>query len=397
MTSTQNNKIGLATATIIGMNAMIGAGIFIAPNAFASNVGPAGILAYLFVVIAVWFMGLSLARVAELYPEEGAFYTYVKPLAGHVGGMLANASFLLGPSIAMGLLIGEAGNYLHPFIPIIPARTLGVLLLVILVALNMHGITLSKLGQRILIVCTVFPLITTIIICLSKANLNNLIPFAPYGARNVLAATRVVIFGFFGFECIPFIFKSIDDPKRNVPQAMTYAIGIVGMLYLAFATSLILAIPTSHFGDPRYPLLTDILASIFPDNPFLIGAVHIAILSAILGTVHSMIWGMSSLFGSFVATATKDRPEPLRLPHRVCVAAIAAIILLSFALLKKSDLFASFTALFNVSAFIAAMVTLLTIRQEWRSGRNIITLLGLATAATIWYFALESIILTLAS
>jgi len=396
MTQNHTQKIGVGTATIIGMNAMIGAGIFTAPNALASNVGPAGILAYLFVVVAVWFMGLSLARVAQLFPEEGAFYAYVKPLAGHTAGLLANVSFLLGPSIAMGLLVSKAGDYLHPFVPWVEARTLGLAILVVLVALNMHGVTLSKLGQRILIACTIFPLITTIAICLSQADWNNLIPFAPYGARNVLAATRVVIFGFFGFECIPFIFKSIDDPGRNVPRAMSYAVGIVGILYLVFIASLILAIPQSYFGSPDYPLLTDMLAAVFPGNSVLIGAVHISILSAMLGTIHSMIWGMSSLFCSFVKIATKHTHNPICLPHRACVAAIASIILFAFALLKKTDLFFSFTALFNVSVFIAAMVTLLTIRDEWRSGRNIITLLGLATAATIWYFAVESIVLTLA-
>ena len=47
------------TATIIGMNAMIGSGIFTAPAAIASYVGPAGIIAYVFVVLSVWCMALS--------------------------------------------------------------------------------------------------------------------------------------------------------------------------------------------------------------------------------------------------------------------------------------------------------------------------------------------------
>jgi len=59
-------KIGLATATIIGMNAMIGSGIFTAPAAMASYVGPAGILAYFFVVVSLWFIALSLSRLDEL-------------------------------------------------------------------------------------------------------------------------------------------------------------------------------------------------------------------------------------------------------------------------------------------------------------------------------------------
>ena len=89
MSTSNNQKIGVVTATIIGMNAMIGAGIFAVPATLASCVGPAGILTYVFVIIAVWFMAQSLARVAQLYPQEGSFYTYTKQWAGHVGGLIA--------------------------------------------------------------------------------------------------------------------------------------------------------------------------------------------------------------------------------------------------------------------------------------------------------------------
>src|SRR5690606_878530 len=112
---TNGTKIGVATATIVGMNAMIGSGIFTTPAALAANVGPAGILAFIFVVISAWFMAQSLARVAYLYPEEGAFYTYAKPWSGHVGGMLASMAYLFGLMIAMGLLAQMSGIYLQHF------------------------------------------------------------------------------------------------------------------------------------------------------------------------------------------------------------------------------------------------------------------------------------------
>jgi len=45
--SHSQQKIGVSTATIIGMNAMIGAGIFTIPATMAAHVGPAGILAFI--------------------------------------------------------------------------------------------------------------------------------------------------------------------------------------------------------------------------------------------------------------------------------------------------------------------------------------------------------------
>src|SRR5438445_3755684 len=98
--SNQTNKISLATATIVGMNAMIGSGIFTAPATMAAYVGPAGIVAYIIVVASVWFLAQSLARMAQLYPEEGSFYTYTKQWAGHTFGMIACFSYLFGLIIA---------------------------------------------------------------------------------------------------------------------------------------------------------------------------------------------------------------------------------------------------------------------------------------------------------
>ena len=89
--SQEQQKIGLITAIIIGMNGMIGSGIFTFPAVFASNVGPAGILAFLFVIFSVWAVSFSLSYLARDYPEEGSFYTYTKQWAGNIGGFIATS------------------------------------------------------------------------------------------------------------------------------------------------------------------------------------------------------------------------------------------------------------------------------------------------------------------
>ncbi|MEX2437693.1 MAG: amino acid permease, partial [Candidatus Babeliales bacterium] len=143
MSTSNHQKIGLATATIVGMNAMIGAGIFSVPAIMASEVGPAGILTYIFVIIAVWFMAQSIARVAQLYPEAGSFYTYTKPWAGHTGGLIAAFSYITGLLIAMGLLAKFAGIFLAWYFPTLSPFTLGLCTLGALTLLNIVGVSLS--------------------------------------------------------------------------------------------------------------------------------------------------------------------------------------------------------------------------------------------------------------
>jgi len=395
MSTAQPNKIGVVTATIIGMNAMIGAGIFAAPSVIAAYVGPAGILAYVIVVFSVWLMALSLARLAQLYPQPGSFYTYASQWSGHIGGIIACSAYFIGLLIAMGLLAQMAGHHLQPFFPSYSADALGLISLFTLVALNMFGVVMSELGQQILIACTVFPLVVTTIMCFTKAHWNYLTPFAPHGFTNVFKATRIVIFGFFGFECATSLFSIVENPARNVPRALTYSIAIVGVLYILFITSIIVSTPLHYFTSP-YVLLPDILRITFPSSNWVIVAVHVSTLSAILGTIHSMIWGSSSLLIELLKRVQNTTTQTLlasgRINQRTAVLFVGVCILLSYLMLKNPDLFFYLTAAFIIVAFILSMITLLTIPDEWKSGRNITTLCGITTALVIFMFAVEGLV-----
>lgn len=386
-----SNKIGLFTAIIICMNAIIGSGIFTTPTALASCVGPAGVLAYVIVIIAIWFMAVSFARLAELYPKPGSFYTYTKPWAGKTGGIISVTFYLIGLIIAMGLLTRVAGEYLHPLYPSLSAFNFSFIVLGLLLALNLFGVALSQLGQQILIVTTTFPLFATTILCLLHADYKNLIPFAPYGYKNVLSASKLVIFGFFGFESAASLFPIVENPKKNVPRALTYSILLVGFIYTLFVASILAATPQHLLCEPG-KLLTDILYQLFPHNRWFIGAIHLAIISAIVGTIHSMIWGSSSLLSSLVSIVTEQRYQ---LKQSRAVLIIGTGILITFLSFKDLDLFFNLTASFIISAFILSFITLLTLKNEWKLGNNYKTVIAIMTSLLIFYFAFESIFMQL--
>ncbi len=394
MNTVEQKKIGVSTATIIGMNAMIGAGVFTAPAAMASNVGPAGIVAYLFVVIAVWFLAQSLARLAYLYPQEGSFYTYAKQWGGHYIGLLSSGLYLVGLIIAMGLLAKVAGFYLHDFIPFISSQTLGLIVLWVLVALNMFGVTMSELGQQILIICTVLPLLLTTIICFAHADIANLTPFMPHGIGNIFKATRIVIFGFFGFESAASLFTIVDRPEKNVPRALTYSIILVGIIYTLFIASIIISTPASVFTGPDVKV-PQIIAALLPGYTWLVNLIYISILSAVIGTIHSMIWGSSALCLSLANKMKSPVVHKLLdrgiLNNRFMVFMVGVCITLSNLVLHNIDLFFNLTALCIISAFILSLITLLPLRSEWKSGRNINTVIGIITAVLIFYFAAEGL------
>lgn len=393
-----NHKIGVSTATIIGMNAMIGAGIFSIPVALANQVGPAGILTMCFVTIAVWFIAVSLARVSALFSAEGSFYVYAKQWGGHYAGVTAASFYLVGLLIAMGLLAQMAGYNLQYYFPQTSASTLGLITLVVLVVLNLFGAVLSEVGQRVLICSTIFPLLASIVLCFGKANLANLTPFAPHGWLSIFKASKIVIFSFFGFECAASLFAIVKDPQKNVPKALAYSISLVSILYIIFTAAIIVAVPLEVFSDPTTPI-SAALKIAFPNLVWPIEAIHLAVLSAIIGTIHSMIWSSSNLLISLAKVLKNQTAKKLLdskiLTPKMAVLLVGLAIYISFSVLKNIDLFFSLTAIFLVSAYISAMVTLLTIPQEWQSGQNFKTMIGLGTAIAILIFAIEGLMNTL--
>lgn len=395
MSLERSNKIGLGTATIIGMNAMIGAGIFSITSLLASKVGAAGILTYLFAFFAVWFIAQSIARAAYLWPQEGSFYTYTRQWAGHTMGLIAAGSYFMGFVFAMTFLCKMIGEYLHNIISFLSAETLGILTLILLVMLNMMGAVLSQIGQYILIICTLFPLFATTILCLTKMNFANLDHFMPYGIISVIEGTRVAIFGLFGFESITTLFNIVEKPEKNVPKALLYSLSLVGIIYFFFITSIILAVPLSIFTSNPDATIPQALQLLFPEYTFIVYFINFAIISAMLGTVHSMIWAGSELLLSFGKITRSLRLQKLVknniITQKTTVFICGCIILICFKNIHNKDLFFTLTDIGLIFSYITTMIALLFQPAEWKSGQNIKTILGLATASIIFVISIQKL------
>lgn len=400
MSTLQANKIGLTTATLIGINSMIGAGIFSAPAILASNVGPAGLLTYLIVILGVWCMAFSLANLAELFPEEGAFYTYAKQWGGHIAGLLASLAYLAGILTAMGLLTKFAGVYVHSFLEtfgILNAwhistspYTIGLIVLILLVTLNMAGGVATRIVQVVAICCTSIPLAIITIMCFTKANFSNLQPFAPYGFGNVFRAMQEVIFGFFGFESTIALYGIVENPKKNVPRALSLAIIFVSTVYFLFIASIFLAIPASYFSSPTTPLSYP-LEELFPDKSWLISIIHISITISFLSVINAVIWATSSLFISithkFKSRSGKKIADTIT--PRTSVLLMGIIIGIAYSTVDNIKLFFAFANIFIMFAFVASLIALYKERSKLTTTRQVQAVIGVLTACVIFGFAIE--------
>jgi len=166
------------------------------------------------------------------------------------------------------------------------------------------------------------------------------------------------------------------------------------MFYIIFIFSILLAAPQALLNVPDQPI-TDIIRVVFPGHNVLINILHISILSAIIGTVHSMIWSSSHLLLSLIDKIKNPRLHNLRtkgiLNAKTSVIIIGLLMGVAFLTLQNVNLFFYITALSIVFAYLLSMITLLIRKSEWKSGNNIKTLIGFSTALTIFYFAAQGL------
>ena len=388
--SAGQNKIGLGTAIIVGMNAMIGVGIIAVPSLLAVRTGPAGIFTFMFCIGAVILIGLSLGDLAHRYPGDGWNYLYPSKWGGHILGMIAAFSYFLGVVIAMGFLVQYVGMNLYSFIPILSPITLGVATLVLLTLLIVAGTEISAWGQYVIIICVLTPLIFTSLLCWWHFNIDYATPFIPYGIRSIFEAAPRALFGLLGFESIVSLYAVVKDPGRNVPLAAVFSVLFIGIFYIFFSSAIIFSIPPEFFAGGVHVPLGQILLRAFPQYWMLGYLVGIGVLFGILGTLHSMIWSLSVLLTSLLKRAKSTSIVRMLKENRwndnFSVGVVFSLILF-FALTGYAEMLINMTALFIVPSYIMSVMALLFIKEKWGSGHNLITVGALATSFIMLYYA----------
>lgn len=381
-------KISLFTAITVALNAMTGVGIFTTPATLYNSTGPAGILTFIFAIIAVLCMALAIARVAQLYPGEGSFYTYTASWAGHKGGLFSAGLYIIGLTIALGLITRVTGSFLHTYFPSMPAHLLGSITLIMLVLLNIAGARISTIGQYILLALTLLPFASIIVLCATTFNPAYLSPFMPYGPSSLFKAIGPVIFGFFGFESVMSLYKIVDRPEINVPRAVIASILIVGLLYLTFISALFMGIPGSAFSSASTPL-TQTLITAFPHHGWIIPLINISMIITFMGVIHSMVWALGTLCMSLLQKIYPS--SPYARPTLILPLLGGAILSCSYAF-TNIQLFFDLTTVFIVMSFILTIATLLIGKREQSKFYKTIACCGLATALIIISYAIQQII-----
>ncbi|MCS5536754.1 MAG: APC family permease, partial [Candidatus Poseidoniaceae archaeon] len=247
-------SIGLTGVVIISLSAMLGSGLFVLPSLAVGMIGPGIWLAYLLAAMVVLPGALSKSELATAMPTSGGDYTYIEktfgPVLGSITGLGLWASFLLKAAFA---LIGF-GAYL-----IIITNALGIesldmkysaiLLLVIIVGINILGVSKVKAVQAPIVVSIIVILLLICIMAVVKGQVDWTRPVGD-GAWSsdtwgVIETAALVFVAYAGVTKVAAIGEEVKDPGRNLPRGMLYSLGIATLLYVGVTFMIMATVTTS--------------------------------------------------------------------------------------------------------------------------------------------------------
>jgi APA family basic amino acid/polyamine antiporter len=261
VSSSLQRRLGTADATVLGLAAMLGTGVFAVWAPAAAAAGPWLLIAVLLAAIVATCNAASTADLAVAHPESGGGYVYGRERLAPGAGRLAGVAFLVGKTSSAAAAAGVFGSYVLPSQPL-PAA---VLVIVAATVLNVSGVRWTARGAYALVGGTLAVLMVVVVIGLlgpdpaavsALANPDAEPVRGPDGGVGVLTAAGLVFFAFAGYARIATLGEEVRDPRRTIRRAVALALGITLLTYLLVAAALLVGLGPDRLATEATPLVT---------------------------------------------------------------------------------------------------------------------------------------------
>ena len=125
-------------------------------------------------------------------------------------------------------------------------------IIILITALVYRGIKESRNASNAMVVIKLAVILLVVGVGIFYIDTANWNPFAPKGIGGILKGVSAVFFAYIGFDAISTTAEECEDPQRDLPRGMMWAIIICTVLYIAIALVLtgVVSYKTLRVGEP---------------------------------------------------------------------------------------------------------------------------------------------------
>jgi APA family basic amino acid/polyamine antiporter len=408
--------LGPVHLTMLGIGAIIGAGIFVITGQVAADyAGPAVLISFVIAALGCLFAGLCYAEFASMIPVSGSAYTYAYATMGRfmawfIGWNLVLEYLVSSSTVAVGwsgyftelmhilhinfpdslanaplCVIGDPPpcphivdtatgfmGFIHQFgttgaIINLPA----VLLTLLLTAVLVVGVRESANTNAIMVGVKVVVVLLVIAFGVSHIDWHNFTPFIPpaqgsrYGWAGVMTGAGIIFFAYIGFDSVSVAAQETKNPQRDLP------IGILASLFIC--TALYMVISVVLLGMAYYTTMSNI------PNPvsfavgkiatlhWLVPIIDIGASVGLASTIFVGLYGQSRIFYSmsrdgFLPKMFAAVHPRFKTPHRGTI--ITGIAAAAIAAVFPINLLGQLVSIGTLLAFVVVCIGIMILRIQ---------------------------------
>ena len=316
--------------TLLGIGAIIGAGIFVLTGqAAAQYAGPAIVLSFVIAGFGCLFAGLCYAEFASLIPIAGSAYTYGYATLGEfmawiIGWDLILEYLFAASTVSVGfsgyfvelmkeidfaipekfagapLKWVEADRAFHATSSIVNLPAMG--LIFVLTVLLVIGIRESARFNNLAVMIKLSIVLAVIGFGIKYVNTANWQPFIPentgtfghFGLSGVVRGSAVVFFAYIGFDAVSTAAQEAKNPQRDLPIGILASLAICTVLYILMALVMTGLTPFTNLNVP-HPVFVAIDAA-GPGLKWLTYFINIGAIAGLASVVLVMLMGQPRIF-----------------------------------------------------------------------------------------------------
>jgi len=231
-------------AALLGIGAMVGAGIFALLGEAGAVAGAAAWISFLLAGVVSVRIGYNVVKLGVRYPSSGGLFAYL--LEGFGNGRLLGIAAWLGYMSAVLIVCSMCavsfGDYaVSLFVSDTGAdwwdnvfTTAIVVAMALVVVVGPH---LVAQAQSLIVFVMLGILGVFVVVTLPSIDLDKL-AFSGYpSVSDVVASVALTFFAYLGFSVITFAVGDMRDPARDLPKAMNRALGVTTIVYVLVAIS----------------------------------------------------------------------------------------------------------------------------------------------------------------
>jgi APA family basic amino acid/polyamine antiporter len=264
--------LGTPALLLMGIGAIIGAGIFILTGVASANyAGPGIIISFVIAGVACLFTALCYAEFASMIPVAGSAYTYSYVTLGELLAWIIGWDLILEYLVVVATVaVGWSGYIVNIFTSlgfILPAQLINppgveggiinipaVLIIAGITWLLVRGAKESSQVNTVIVIIKLSVILLFITLGVNYINPSNYHPFLPYGWSGVFKGAAIIFFAYIGFDAITTAAEEVKNPKKTFPIAILGSLLISTILYIAVAGVLNGMVPYYMFKETAAPV-----------------------------------------------------------------------------------------------------------------------------------------------